>query len=67
MITSTAIDDDWSAGYAGLHRGVQTAAAEQFDDFKAGYDTNADGDIADAGERAIDLGETLESDTAARG
>ncbi len=50
LITSTAIDDDWPAGYAGVHRGVQTAAAEQFDDFKAGYDTNADGDIADAGD-----------------
>ncbi len=50
MITSTAIDDDWPAGYAGVHRGVQTAAAEQFDSFKVGYDNNADADIDDAGD-----------------
>ncbi len=50
LITSTAIDDDWPAGYAGVHRGVQTAAAEQFDSFKVGYDNNADADIDDAGD-----------------
>jgi RHS repeat-associated protein len=46
---STAVDDDWSAGYVGLYKGNDTTV-HQWDDFQVGLDNNGDGDIADAGD-----------------
>jgi RHS repeat-associated protein len=48
-ITTTAVDDVWSAGYVGLYR-TGGSVLQQFDDVKVGYDNDADGDIADAGD-----------------
>ena len=40
----------WSAGHVGLYRAAGGSAAQQYDDVKTGYDSNADGDILDAGD-----------------
>jgi len=50
LLTSTQVDDDWSGGYVGLFRGNQDTNIHQFDDFKVGYDNNADGDFDDGGD-----------------
>jgi RHS repeat-associated protein len=50
LLTSTQVDDDWSGGYVGLFRGNQDTNTHQFDDFKVGYDNNADGDFDDGGD-----------------
>ena len=50
QITSTAVDDVWSAGYVGLYRAAGGSSAQQYDDVLIGYDNNDDGDIADAGD-----------------
>jgi hypothetical protein len=47
LLTSTQVDDDWSGGHVGLFRGNQDTNTHQFDDFKVGYDNNADGDFDD--------------------
>jgi hypothetical protein len=39
VMTSTAIDDNWSAGRVGLIVSV-ASSTKSFDDFKVGYDTN---------------------------
>jgi hypothetical protein len=62
-LSTLVVDDDWSAGYVGLFRGQQTAMAEQFDDFKAGYDNNADGDIDDGGD-LVHVSDSFDSNTA---
>ena len=55
LLTSTQVDDDWSGGYVGLFRGNQDTNIHPFDNFKVGYDTNADGDFDDVGDMiAID-------------
>jgi RHS repeat-associated protein len=67
QITSTAVDDVWSAGYVGLYR-TGGSALQQFDDVKVGYDNDADGDIADAGDDMPPLTRrVLRSKTARRG
>ncbi len=50
LITSTAVDDDWSAGYVGLYKGGSETTVHQWDDFQVGLDNNDDGDIADDGD-----------------
>jgi len=45
---TTTVDDTWSGGYVGLYRGG--TAAQQYDDFKVGYDNNDDGDFDDVGD-----------------
>jgi YD repeat-containing protein len=51
LITTTAVDDVWSAGLVGLYRAASSSGAlQQYDDVKIGYDNNGDGDIADAGD-----------------
>ncbi|MBU0639834.1 MAG: hypothetical protein KKB50_13280 [Planctomycetes bacterium] len=50
LITSAAVDDDWSAGCVGLFRYAGNQSTQQFDDVKVGYDNNADADILDAGD-----------------
>jgi RHS repeat-associated protein len=51
LLTTTAVDDVWSAGLAGLYRAASSSGAiQQYDDVKIGYDNNGDGDIADAGD-----------------
>ncbi len=50
LITTTAVDDVWSAGYVGLYRAAGGSSLQQYDDVKIGYDSNADGDILDAGD-----------------
>ena len=50
LLTSTAVDDVWSAGYVGLYRAAGGPALQQYDDVKIGYDNNGDGDILDAGD-----------------
>jgi hypothetical protein len=49
-LTSTGIDDDWSAGPAGLYVAAGASSAITFDNFKVGLDNNSDDDIADAGD-----------------
>jgi hypothetical protein len=49
LITTTAVDDAWSGGYAGLYR-TGGSSLQQFDDVQIGYDNNGDGDILDAGD-----------------
>jgi hypothetical protein len=49
-LTSTAIDDDWSAGMAGLICLSAGSGTLDFDNVKIGLDNNADDDIADAGD-----------------
>jgi RHS repeat-associated protein len=61
LITSTAVDDDWSAGYVGLYKGAGDSTVQQFDDVKLGFDTErdqggsvkGDGDILDAGDDVL--------------
>ena len=50
LLTTTAVDDDRSAGYVGLYRYPGGSSVQQYDDLKIGYDNNADGDILDAGD-----------------
>ncbi|TWT40548.1 hypothetical protein RAS1_42600 [Phycisphaerae bacterium RAS1] len=50
LIDTTVVDDDWSGGYVGLFRSTLYADVQQFDDFKVGYDNNADLDIDDGGD-----------------
>ncbi|HUU95281.1 MAG TPA: RHS repeat-associated core domain-containing protein [Phycisphaerae bacterium] len=50
QITTTAVDDVWSAGYAGLYRAAGGSSFQRYDDVKIGYDNNSDDDIADAGD-----------------
>ena len=51
LITTTVVDDVWSAGYVGLYRAASTTGAvQQYDDVKIGYDTDSDADITDAGD-----------------
>ena len=50
LLTSTQVDNDWSGGQVGLFRGNQDTNIHQFDDFKVGYDNNADGDFDDGGD-----------------
>ncbi len=50
-LSTGTIDDTWSGGFVGLGRTTSaTSTTITFDDFKAGDDQNADGDIADAGD-----------------
>src|SRR6185503_5420632 len=53
MIDTTVVDDDWSGGGIGLFRYNTVTAATQFDDFTAGLDNNADGDIDDGGDDVL--------------
>ena len=48
-LSTGTIDDLWSAGKVGLVH-VEGTAAITFDDFRVGYDNNADNDIDDAGD-----------------
>ncbi len=51
LITTTAVDDVWSAGLVGLYRAASSSGAvQQYDAVKIGYDNNGDGDILDAGD-----------------
>jgi RHS repeat-associated protein len=51
LLTTTSVDDVWSAGLVGLYRAASSSGAiQQYDDVKIGYDNNGDGDIADAGD-----------------
>lgn len=49
-LTSTRVDDVWSAGKVGLFRTTNPASTTtlQWDAFKCGKDNNADGDVDDA-------------------
>ena len=39
LITTTTVDNTWSAGYVGLYRAASTnGAIQQYDDLKIGYD-----------------------------
>ena len=49
-LTSTGIDDTWSAGMCGLVMFNDCSSAVQFDNFKIGYDNNADDDCDDGGD-----------------
>ncbi|MCG3129272.1 MAG: hypothetical protein CHACPFDD_04193 [Phycisphaerae bacterium] len=49
-LTSTAIDDDWSAGSVGFYVKSGSGGTLSYDNFKVGYDNNADDDIDDAGD-----------------
>ena len=43
---TTAIDDTWSGGAVGLYRGNSASTSTlQWDNFKCGYDVNADGSL----------------------
>jgi RHS repeat-associated protein len=53
LLNSTAVDDDWSAGYVGLYKGAGDSTVHQFDDVKLGFDNNGDGDILDAGDDVL--------------
>ena len=48
-LTSTAIDNDWQGGAVGLIT-RSAAGATNFDNFKVGYDNNADDDCDDGGD-----------------
>jgi RHS repeat-associated protein len=51
LITTTAVDDVWSAGLVGVYRAASSSGAlQQYDDVKIGYDTDSDADITDAGD-----------------
>lgn len=50
LLDTTVVDDEWSAGAIGFFKGGGYAAVTQFVDFQVGFDNNADGDIADAGD-----------------
>ena len=56
---TTTIDDSWSAGYLGLWRAKTDTLTtpithdQKFDNFKAGVDQNADGDVDDAGDHVF--------------
>ncbi|MDX2199019.1 MAG: RHS repeat-associated core domain-containing protein, partial [Phycisphaerae bacterium] len=58
-LTTGTIDDSWSAGYVGLWRdktdddSPAVTLDQTFDNFKAGTDQNADGDIDDAGDHVF--------------
>ncbi len=49
LIDTTAVDNRWSSGYVGLHRGAAGTTAQFFDDVQIGYDNSSpkDSDIAD--------------------
>ncbi|MCG3125531.1 MAG: hypothetical protein CHACPFDD_00355 [Phycisphaerae bacterium] len=62
LLDTTAVDDDWSAGYVGLFHGhVASTAAQDFDDVTIGFDNegaqggspNADLDLDDAGDSIV--------------
>ncbi|MCG3126249.1 MAG: hypothetical protein CHACPFDD_01079 [Phycisphaerae bacterium] len=54
LLDTTTVDDDWSAGHAGLFHGhIANTAAQDFDDVKIGYDNNADLDLDDAGDSIV--------------
>ncbi|MCG3129245.1 MAG: hypothetical protein CHACPFDD_04166 [Phycisphaerae bacterium] len=54
LLDTTTVDDDWSAGHAGLFHGhIASTAAQDFDDVKIGYDNNADLDIDDGGDSLV--------------
>ncbi|MFO0838006.1 MAG: hypothetical protein U1D55_05720 [Phycisphaerae bacterium] len=54
-LDTTAVDDDFSAGYCGLFRSNLYADTQQFDDFKLGIDNSSpkDGDFDDAGDELV--------------
>ncbi|MFN0134764.1 MAG: hypothetical protein ACKVS9_01460 [Phycisphaerae bacterium] len=52
LLDTTTIDDVWSACHVGLFRG-SVSNSQDFDDFRAGYDNNADLDINDAGDDVL--------------
>ncbi|MFO0839721.1 MAG: RHS repeat-associated core domain-containing protein [Phycisphaerae bacterium] len=54
-LDTTAVDDDFSAGYCGLFRSNLYADTQQFDDFKLGIDNSSprDGDFDDAGDEIV--------------
>ncbi|MFO0838003.1 MAG: hypothetical protein U1D55_05705 [Phycisphaerae bacterium] len=54
-LDTTAVDDDFSAGYCGLFRSNLYADVQQFDDFKLGIDNSSpkDGDFDDAGDEIV--------------
>ena len=53
-LTTTAVDDAWSAGKVGVFRMTKPSSTTtlQWDNFKCGRDLNADGDVDDAGDSA---------------
>ncbi|MFO0838005.1 MAG: hypothetical protein U1D55_05715 [Phycisphaerae bacterium] len=54
-LDTTAVDDDFSAGYCGLFRSNLYADVQQLDDFKLGIDNSSpkDGDFDDAGDEVV--------------
>ncbi|MCG3125607.1 MAG: hypothetical protein CHACPFDD_00432 [Phycisphaerae bacterium] len=54
LLDTTTVDDDCSAGHAGLFHGhIASTAAQDFDDVKIGYDNNADLDLDDGGDSLV--------------
>ena len=49
-MSTTLIDDTWSAGGAGFYAAAGASSSLTFDNFKVGLDNNGDDDIADAGD-----------------
>ena len=43
LLNTTTVDDDWSAGYLGLFRGVPSTTTTRFDDFAVGTNDGSDG------------------------
>ena len=43
LLNTATVDDDWSAGYLGLFRGVPSTTTTRFDDFEVGTNDGSDG------------------------
>ncbi|MFH1748317.1 MAG: hypothetical protein ABIG44_14895 [Planctomycetota bacterium] len=52
QITTTTVDDEWSAGYVGLVRGRLSGDTQQFDDVTVFIDNDEDG-ILDAADPTV--------------